>query len=141
MILLQNIYKKTIKLIYYHFKVVNMRLRPAYANAYGENPSAIDAYPQQEQPRRGRDYLSEAYDWGRELFVKRPYKGFSLFGGALGFLAGGPVGALVGAGVFGGGATAYHWLWGREGEDPNFPPYLNGMSIGKRIRQYWSTGK
>lgn len=118
-----------------------MRLRPAYSGTYGESPSAIDVYRQQEQPRTDRDYVSEVYNWGKEWFVKRPYKGWSLLGAIGGFLAAGPIGALLGAATVGGYATAYHWLWGREGENPSFPPLLNGMSIGKKIRQYWQTGK
>lgn len=137
-----------------------MRQRPAYASGYN---IPVGIYPSLE--RRGdyaselygnvRTNLKEAYE-GLERTAnwvfdrKHPYKAAGFLGGLGGFITGalmfaglGPLAipaiALttgVGATATGIPATMYHWIWGREGENKDFPPYLDGMSIGKRIRQY-----
>ena len=121
-----------------------MRLRPAY-EGYG-NPSAIDAYLQQEQPRRNGDYFSNLYGRTKEWFIEKPYKGFGALGAILGgisTLAFGPLGVLLGAAVgssvLGGMGASYYWAWGRGKRIPNNIEFLKGRSLGKWYADYIQT--
>ena len=109
-----------------------------------DNMGSMAAY--MEKPSRSMgDYANNAYRFGNDIFVSSPYKGWTGIGAILGGFAGaigGPlgvaIGATLGASVFGGYSTAYHWLWGRKKRDERI---LNGMSVGRKLRDHWETGK
>lgn len=122
MALSRNIFCRTIKLIYYYFKVVNMRQVPAFATDYGASPSAIDAYRQQEQPR-GQPVIPQ---WATDQVGK--YTGY---GAAAGFSALGAYSLFEGLGI---AATAANILGGAVGLGLIFGIARFGYNLLKRYK-------